>query len=106
MASEGTRGFVERDDVRQALDELFEECAAKHGDAGDGLPDAAAFLRERGIEPPVDGPIEVQVRVGEDQAPSAVAQPAVRLCGENEEKWAYEKCAIKNGKKVCWWVCV
>lgn len=99
--------FIERDDVRRALGQLFDECAVDAGEAGE-LPslDAASFLRERGIEPPSQTPITVHRSVREGEAEAAPSRETVRVCGDNDDKWAYEKCEFKNGKEVCHWVCV
>ena len=56
MSAEG-KDFIQRDDVRQALEELFDQTSAARAAGESPSPDVASFLRERGIEPPADSPL-------------------------------------------------
>ncbi len=103
MASQGEE-FLLREDVQQALDGLFETCFAEIGDdhTPGPLPEPAAFLRERGIEPIVDT-LRLQHRV-ETAESESTAKPMAPICDDQGHR-GYQQCEWQNGKLHCFWVC-
>lgn len=62
MVAKG-REFIERDDVREALGRLLDDCAAARDRGEAPSPDVAAFLRERCIEPHPDSPLKLHYSI-------------------------------------------
>jgi hypothetical protein len=108
MGAEG-KDFIQRDDVRQALEELFDQTSAARVAGEIPSPDVAAFLRERGIEPPAGSPLSLHHgteppgcgEAGEDE--EAIA-PTVNRCDDGT--WCVWRCKRdKHGGRSCEWVC-
>ena len=105
MAAKG-KDFVERDDVRQALEELLEQCSTLRERGESPSPDVAAFLRERGIEPHPDSPLQLHHSVdpaGEGSVGAQGVAPTVNVCDDGT--WCVRRCVVRDGKRHCEWVC-
>lgn len=104
MSTQG-KEFIERDDVRRALDELFDECVAEYEGSGESRNhDVRGFLQGRGFEPPADSPLKLRQEVkgtseGEANSAEVIVDPGTG-------KWCYERCVwTKDGGQICHMVC-
>ena len=103
MTAQG-KDFLSRDDVRQALDELFDDCVAEYEASGETPSrDVRGFLKERGIEPPPESALNLRQHVKKAEAEAAT--PTV-IVDPGTGKWCYERCKFgKNGEEICHMVC-
>jgi len=102
--------YLARPEAVKAIEELAEACFAvrERGEGEDAFPDATGFLRERGVEPPGDGTIQVRHTIeepGTTVAALAQVEPAKYKCPDgNGDCWP-TNCKMIRGQWVCAWVC-
>lgn len=100
--------YFAQDHVVEALGELEEAAFAARERGEDALPDAMAFLRERGVDPPGGGGIRVVLSV-EDPGTTPKdleSQPSRFTCPEGSSGECIPKnCKWIKGQYVCSWIC-
>jgi hypothetical protein len=101
--------YLAQPSVIEAIDEL--EAAAfaarEKGESEDSLPDSMAFLRERDLNPPEGGTIQIVLSVEEDGVTpqSLENQPLRPTCPDGNGECVPKNCKRINGDWVCSWVC-
>jgi hypothetical protein len=94
--------------VAQVLQELEDACFAVRddGEGEDAFPDAMDFLRERGVDPPGGGSIQVRHTVEESPMSREELEnkPNKPRCPEGGDCFP-GKCKWIGGEYVCSWVC-
>jgi len=95
--------------VSEAIDALEEVAfaARERGEADDAIPDAMAFLQERGVELPDEGGVHLMLSVEEAEAtPEQLLNKPLRpICPDGSGECFPRNCKWIKGEYVCSWVC-
>ncbi len=94
--------FVRRPDVEAALKEISADYFAQieRGEADPTFPDAAEFLRGKGIEPPADARLELKHTIEADS--NQVMGP---ICDDQGTRAYTGDCEWVGGRYHCAWIC-
>lgn len=100
--------YFARPQATRALGELTDACFEARERTGDesGFPDAAEFLRERGIDPPGGGKISVRHTIEEPgTAVEDLMTPDRPICPGGHDGCRPTDCRLVKGQWVCSWTC-